>query len=160
MCGGGGGTVWGNGTTDGVEKGVIHTQNIRRKGGGIVLGGKGQRQVQLTLLKPSYQNNYWLFAGQGLVKIRSVFQKQAHKKTQIIKKNHILKFSFFCHRFIKWHNCFKPRRLPCHCSPDLYNGIWLLTTQIFFNSIQFQNIYGHFTKSAQWKIRSQGIFVC
>ena len=95
MCGGGGGTVWGNGTTDGVEKGVIHTQNIRRKGGGIVLGGKGQRQVQLTLLKPSYQNNYWLFAGQGLVKIRSVFQKQAHKKTQIIKNFIYRNFNFF-----------------------------------------------------------------
>ena len=27
------------------------------------------------------------------------------------------------------HNCFNPLQLPSHCSPDLYNGIWLLTTQ-------------------------------
>ena len=47
------------------------------------------------------------------------------------------------------HNCFNPLRLPFHCSPDLYNGIWLLTTQKWFNSSNFQNVYDNFSESSQ-----------
>ena len=56
------------------------------------------------------------------------------------------------------HNCFNPLQLPSHCSPDLYNGIWLLTTQKRFNSAKFQNIFDNFSESSQLKIRSWIIF--
>ena len=35
--------------------------------------------------------------------------------------------------FLRGHNCLSPLGLPSHCSPDLYNGIWLLATQQQFN---------------------------
>ena len=56
------------------------------------------------------------------------------------------------------HNCFNPLRLPSPCTPDLYNGVWLLTPQKRFNSAKFQKNYDNFSESSQWKIRSGSIF--
>ena len=39
------------------------------------------------------------------------------------------------------HNCVNPLRLPSHCSPELYNGIWLLTTQKTFYFCKIKKIF-------------------
>ena len=50
----------------------------------------------------------------------------------------VIWFSFSNFKVVK-HNCFNPLRLPSKCSPNLNNGIWLVTTQKRFNSFKIQN---------------------
>ena len=47
-----------------------------------------------------------------------------------------------------YHSCFNPLRLPSHCSPDLYNGIWLLTMQKWFNSAKIPKFNDNFSESS------------
>ena len=58
------------------------------------------------------------------------------------------------------HNCFNPLWLTSHCSPDLYNGIWLLTSQKQFNFAKFQKNYEFFPCSliqSYWENKKIGL---
>ena len=90
-----------------------------------------------------------------------ILQTSLHTLTEIVEACNTPKTWWFAPGnnifLLVGHNCVNPLRLPSHCSPELYNGIWLLTTQKTFYFCKIKKMFRIFFLC---KISSGRIFCC